>query len=393
MKNKKIIHVIENLDLAYGGPARSVPNLANVMTNYGLDVELMSLAWREFEDNDVISKNNLSWKRHKLFGPKKLALSLGLFRALNQQCATGNVIIHLHNLWNGVSLVCYILAKKYQIPLVISPRGSLYPWSLSQGKCRKFIAWGLFQKKALNTATLIHVTDKSELDAVKRLGISSPVLLVPNGVEQINKIAVHQWVRDRSLRDDDLPKKYLFLSRIHKKKGVDVLLIAWAQSIACKKGGLLNIAGEFSDEKYKKKILGMLGDLGIQESVKFLGMLRGDRKEQEFLNADIFILPSYSENFGIAIAEALVRGMPVITTTGTPWRKIEETNSGWWIDLDVGNLTKAIDESSTLSRQQLMEMGIRANELGSFYGWNEQTFKLIEGYTSYCGSIQMERMM
>ena len=255
------------------------------------------------------------------------------------------------------------------------------------------ISWWLFQKKALNAASLIHVTDKSELDAVKRLGISSPILLVPNGVEQINKIIVHKWIRDRSLRDGALPKKYLFLSRIHKKKGVDMLLTAWAQSIACKKGGLLNIVGEFSDEKYKSNILAMLDDLGIQETVKFLGMLRGDRKEQEFLNADVFILPSHSENFGIAVAEALVRGVPVITTTGTPWSKIEEKNAGWWIDLNVDNLTKAIDESSSLSRRQLMEMGIRANELGSLYGWGEQTFKLLEGYSDYCGLIQLKGMM
>jgi glycosyltransferase involved in cell wall biosynthesis len=392
VKLRKVIHVIENLDATYGGPARSVPNLANEMFKYGLDVELMSLAWKEQEDNDVIQKNNLLWLRHKLFGPKKMGLSLSLFHTLKQHCANGGVIIHLHNLWNGVSLVCYILAKKYNIPLVISPRGSLYPWSLSQGRLRKLTSWGLFQKKAMNRANFIHVTDQSELDSVRALGINSPILLVPNGVEQMNKPTVRKWLQVRRSRDDDTAKKYLFLSRVHRKKGVDLLLMAWAKSVAREKGSILNIAGEFSDERYKKKILGTLRDLKLQDSVKFLGMLRGDRKEQEFLNADLFILPSHSENFGNAVAEALARGLPVITTTGTPWRRIVETNCGWWIDLTVANLTNAIDESSSLPRQQLMEMGIRAHELSNFYGWNAQGLKLIEGYSDYCGEILMERM-
>jgi glycosyltransferase involved in cell wall biosynthesis len=379
-----IFHVIENLDDTYGGPSRSVPNLAASTIRLGGEARLLSVEWHAAEHNDVVQREQLSWKNYPLLGPRKVCFSPRLIQALNAQIPSRDSVIHLHTLWNSVAVASFWAARKNKIPLVVSPRGALYSWSLAQGRIRKSLAWQVFLKRALQRAALIHVTEPNEARAVRELGISAPLIIVPNGVEQIPSALLRGWFSLRSARLE-APLRYLFLSRIHKKKGVDVLLKAWARSVARTRGGQLDIAGPFATPAYEREICLLVDTLGVKDSVRFLGMLTGEDRERAFLGADVFVLPSHTENFGVAIVEALARGLPVITTKGTPWRSISENDAGWWLELSEDMLRSTLDEASELSRAALLAMGERAVSLARNFAWERQAQELLAAYNWVLG--------
>ena len=179
----KIYHLIENLDDTYGGPAKSVPYLAKSLEDIKIKNSLLSIKYHDNEINEVVNKNSLKWLSfsHNYLLKSRYSKSLKnyLINVINSE---ENIIFHTHNLWNYIPYMAYSLGEKYQVPYVLAIRGSLYPWSLAQSSLQKKIAWRLFQKKALNNASCIHVTDKAELEAVRSLGITSPIALVPNGI-------------------------------------------------------------------------------------------------------------------------------------------------------------------------------------------------------------------
>jgi len=145
----KIVHVVEGLDDSYGGPAKSVPFLAHYCRRHGAEPLLLSTRYAGDDSNEVIADKGLRWEVYDTQGPAKLRYSLGLRNRLTELASQADkrTIFHLHNLWNFVSYETYRAARQFGIPLVISPRGSLFPWSLSQGRVRKQLAWQLFQKR------------------------------------------------------------------------------------------------------------------------------------------------------------------------------------------------------------------------------------------------------
>lgn len=336
------------------------------------------------EQNEVICRENLSWQRHKLTGPQKISFSSALERAISEGSRYRPSILHLHNLWNAVAFSVYRVARREGVPLVISPRGSLYSWSLQQGRWRKKIAWQVFMRDAMESAAVIHVTEPHEGHAVRALGVRTPLAMVPNGVELPDKHLLDFWLAQRAARGDG-PRRFLFLSRVHKKKGVDLLLSAWKESLACKKGGQLVIAGPCASQEYSRYLQQMVISMDLNHSVEFIGMVRGAERERLFSEADIFVLPSHSENFGVAIAEALARGLPVITTTGTPWRVIASASAGWWIGLSVRELAEALDQAALLPSTSLLAMGSQASKIARQFGWHIQSAKMAQVYTWLAG--------
>jgi glycosyltransferase involved in cell wall biosynthesis len=382
-----IAHVVENLDDTYGGPARSVPNLAARSRDLGWSVRLYSVQWSTTERNDVVDREALDWVRCGLRGPRKICFSPQLLRSLQSLETATRPIIHLHTLWNAASLCAVRVAMDKRIPLVISTRGALFPWALSQGRLRKSLAWRAFVRAALQKAALVHVTEPREASVVRGLGISTPLILVPNGVEQAPAPGLEARF-DLHAAERNGSRTFLFLSRIHKSKGVDLLLEAWSRSVARQLGGRLEIVGPCASPAYQSELQRRASDLGIAGTVRFLGMLRGAERERMFSDADVFVLPSYTENFGVAIVEALARGLPVITTTGTPWRAIEDQRAGWWIDLTIDNLVSALDDAAGYPRETLLAMGHNAVNLARQFGWEEKAHALSEAYQWIFGGPQ-----
>jgi glycosyltransferase involved in cell wall biosynthesis len=162
-------------------------------------------------------------------------------------------------------------------------------------------------------------------------------------------------------------RRVLFLSRIHPKKGLADLVLAWGQ--VRQPGWQVVIAGP-DEGGYEAVIRGLIKRHGLEADFDFPGVVAGERKERLFAEADIFILPTYSENFGIAVAEALARAVPVITTTGAPWQELETCECGWWVAPGVNGVAVALAQAMRASADTLAEMGARGRSLvEAKYAW------------------------
>jgi glycosyltransferase involved in cell wall biosynthesis len=259
-------------------------------------------------------------------------------------------LVHSHGLWLPFNHTVAGLAGKRHI---ISPRGMLEPWALNNSKWKKRVAWWLYQKRDLKRAIAFHATAESEAESIRRLGFKQPIAVIPNGVDlpEIFKPAV---------KPEGASKTALFLSRIHPKKGLPMLLDAWKR--VAPDNWRLVIAGN-DDGNHLPLIEKKLKELGLGDQVTIAGPLFGKAKDVAYRNADLFVLPSYSENFGIVVTEALGYQLPVLTTTGCPWQELITERCGWWVDPTPEGIEAGLGDALASSSMQLQEMGVRGCEL------------------------------
>jgi glycosyltransferase involved in cell wall biosynthesis len=260
-------------------------------------------------------------------------------------------ILHDHGVWLQSNHAMTAVARRAQMPRVVSPRGMISPWALNFHRMRKRVAWMLYQARDLRSAQLLHATSEDEAHDARRLGIRSPIAIIPNGVE------LAPVLPDR--KRNGHARQALFLSRIHRKKGVRELIAAWAQTRPLHWS--LVIAGP-DDGGHRAEAEELVRRKGLEATVRFIGSVPNDERWRVFAEADLFILPTFSENFGIVIAEALGSGLPVITTKGAPWRVLEDRGFGWWIDVGVEPLVAAIREATALSDAERERRASRGRE-------------------------------
>jgi glycosyltransferase involved in cell wall biosynthesis len=257
-------------------------------------------------------------------------------------------IVHINGIWSPQNWGFQKVAQELKIKVVLSPHGMLEPWIVKHNPMKKMIALLLFQKKAINRVNHIHTTAQIEKESIRNLGFKNPITIIPNGID-LSEIA--------RVKNSYGNKKMIFLSRIHPKKGIELLLEAWRSSNT--KGWSLEIAGN-GEANYIQSLVLNAKDL---DNVEFVGPKYGEDKWNFLRSADVMVLPTHSENFGIVIAEALAVGVPVITTTGTPWQDLENYNCGWWIELSVINLKSTLLKVFNTPIYSLEKMGISGQKL------------------------------
>lgn len=368
----KIIHIIENLDDSYGGPAKSVPMLVKYLDALGVQNKIFTVQVYANEKNDVVHNSAVEVIKVPLVGHKKIKYAPLLEKKILNEL-TADTLIHVHMPWSYPAYLGYKIAKKFHLPLVVSTRGTMYKWALNQSKYIKKLAWFLFQKTMLQTANAIHVTEKNEITSVHELGIDTNFILIPNGIELEQRYCeLNQALLDEIAYDPS--KRYiLFLGRIVHNKGLHYLLNSFNKLSDRYNDIELLIVGNVEDRNY-------FNTLHIEHKTHVLGIREGIDKHTLFSIASLFVLPSRSENFGLAIAEAMSYKIPVITTTGTPWEELEQHDAGWWIQLTQENLDKAMEEALSSRDRQLKEKGLRCYNLIKKYDWNTQAAKMKQCY-------------
>jgi glycosyltransferase involved in cell wall biosynthesis len=368
----KILHIIENLDSSYGGPAKSVPLLVKYLNKLDIENKIFTIQVYENESNSVLESSDLEIIKVPLEGVKKMKYSSKLENEIVQDI-TKDTIIHVHTVWTYPTYIGYKIAKKYNLPLVVSTRGTMYSWALSQSKVVKKIAMCLFQKKMLQTADMIHITEPNEKKALENIGIHNKTVLIPNGIEIENSF---DSVDDNILKqiNFDKSKRYiLFLGRIVHNKGLHYLLKSY-KNIQDKYSDIeVLVVGGVEDKRY-------FDSLEKLDRVHFLGALDGIEKHTLFSISSLFLLPSKTENFGMAIAEAMSYRIPVITTQGTPWKELQDNDAGWWIELSQENLDNALEEALSCEISDLKAKGNRGFDIIKNYTWETQALKMKESY-------------
>lgn len=366
-------HLIHNIDNSYGGPAKSIPYLMGSLNDLGHYQEVISLSFSDKETNDVITKLGLNSKSFKVWFFNATAYSPKLKGYLVKRIMENdNQIIHYHNLWNYIPIVANEVAQKLSVPIVVSPRGNLYDWNLNKGFLKKKIYLDLFQREFFNNANCIHVTSKQELFAVKKLGYKSPIGLINNGInlsEFSNMKTKKEHLLNLNLSDDF--KYILYMGRIEKKKGLNYLFEAYVDFVKNNENWKIIVAGPEYDKAYTNRCKEYIKNAGYEDSIIWLGMVSGQKRIDAYGAADLFVLPTHSENFGIVIAEALAAGLPVITTNGTPWMEIEDQHAGYIISLSTKNLLSAIKRFNNLNDYEKDEMSIAAKNIAKKYSWDK----------------------
>jgi len=347
----KINHVIPSIDLSTGGPARSVTHLINSISAQNIcdQIELNTLSSLD----PIIKKFDFEKASILFHNSKYFGISKSLSKRLSFVSAD---LFHGHGLWEYPVHSMSKIALKRHIPYIITLRGMLEPWTLKQGALKKQIALSLYQKKDLNNADCIHVTGLMEFQNFRNLGYKNPIAVIPNGIN------IEDFFSDKPKKKKN-PKEILFLSRIHKKKGIENLINAWSMiDKKIKKDWKINIVGN-GELGYINMLKSMIYKAGMIDEIFIKKPVYGKDKIKLFREASLFVLPTFSENFGIVIAEALASFTPVITTKGTPWDKLHKTNSGWWISVGVEPLKLALENALTIDEKKLYKMGLNGRNL------------------------------
>lgn len=247
------------------------------------------------------------------------------------------------------------ILSKNKIPFIMTPRGALEPWCMKNKRIKKYLAWHLYQKSDLQDASTVLATCKMEADHLRKLSLSSPIAIIPNGID------VSEYPCRLKESSKLVKKRILFISRISPKKGIELLIDAWQQIYKQHEDWDVVIAGN-GDEAYIQELKMQIKTKGLQDNINILPPVYGKEKYILYTTSSLFVLPTYSENFGMVIAEAMSCGLPVITTNGTPWQELNEKHLGWCIDLSVENLAKTISAAINLGQEGLFELGQRCSK-------------------------------
>lgn len=328
-----------------GGPARSVSGLAAALAQAGLTVGVwaadQSAAATEFlgRDSGVVRLRGSAGDALAQFGAVDVIHDNGIWLPHNHRLAT--------------------LARARHIPRVVSTRGMLEPWALNHKRWKKHLAWHIYQKRDLLGAAVLHATAASEAAQLGRLGLKRPIQVVPNGVNLPAAAGPH--LPTSGLRTA------MFLGRVHPIKGLPLLVEAWARVRPA--GWRMRVVGP-QEARHRAEVEALVAQAGLTGDWDFVGALAGDAKRQAFEEASLFILPTHSENFGIAVAEALAHGLPVLTTRGAPWEALQAEGCGWWAPVSVEGLAAALTDAARRSPGELQAMGWRGREwMRREYSW------------------------
>jgi glycosyltransferase involved in cell wall biosynthesis len=259
----------------------------------------------------------------------------------------------------------------------------LAPWARAHKAWKKRIAWALYQRRDLACAAAHHATSEQEATNLRGLGLGVHVVIIPNGV---NVPSEKELTAARNSRLSSGTRVALFIGRLYPVKGLPMLVDAWAQ--ARPKGWCLVLAGP-DESGHRAEIERRIAAHGLKDEVQFLGAVDPADRLRTYAAADLFVLPSYSESFGMAVAEAFAHGLPVLTTTGVPWPQIVGERLGWRAAPAVESIRDALIEATACDEIALHDMGARGREhVRTQYGWRTAAKSMIDLYKSAMGSDQ-----
>lgn len=391
----KVLHVIPSVSPVRGGPSRAVLDMVFHLIQHGIDTEIVTTN----DDGDRVLGvpfNHLvaSGDVPELLGPsvpirffpryspeipsiREFALSGPLSSWLWKNLSQYD-LIHVHALFSYPSTAAMAIARFQNVPYIIRPLGQLCEWSLQQQALKKQLYLRAIERANLRGSRALHFTSVLELQEAAVQGFNMPNFVLPHGVTMPTPIPHVRQVLRRRLQLPDQEKIVLFLSRLHPKKGLENLLQAWYQLPIDL--GTLVIAGS-GDASYEAAITQQINALGLASRVRQVGFVQGEEKDCLLQGADLFVLPSYSENFGIAVLEAMAAGLPVMIAPGVAIAGIvQDHNLGWVAEPTPAAIAQTITHAfSNPIRTHLI--GLRASAyVQQHYSWDAQVQSLIEHY-------------
>ncbi len=371
----KVLHVIPSLSPTLGGPTQVALNIVKALRGQGIDAEIVTTNQDgkgvldvplnrlvEYQDVPVwfLPAFGYSLKEY-LFSS---ALTKWLWQHINKYDILDN-----HYLFSYAPTCAGVIARWKKIPYTVRTQGQLAPWALKQSILKKQLYTAIVERHNLNQAAAIHCTTSGEVEDLRKFGINTPTITLPLGVEQPEKLSA---AKSELYQLYNIPQErliILFLSRLHYKKRPDLLINSLSKIVAQNRNFHLIMAGS-GEKDYINYLQQLVHKYDLINHVSFPGFITGRQKNILLQGSDIFALPSYSENFGIAVAEAMAAGLPVIVTAGVQIApEIATAHAGIIIEGET-ELTNAITKllKSTQLRSQLSKNAIELTK--KRYAWS-----------------------
>jgi glycosyltransferase involved in cell wall biosynthesis len=306
-----ILHLTSFLRQEFGGPVSALIGLCSAQVQLGMELALVAV---ENQPNALVVAR-LEQAGVHVFVERGITAYGWSSSARNtlQRLVPAAQAMHIHGVWEHAQHLGISIARRFSKPAVIRPCGMLDAWSLSQQRLKKAAYMALRLRRNLRRASAIHCTSGAERDAVQALGFRTPVLVEPNGVDvaEINAAARGEF-RSRH-RIASASPIVLFLGRLHPKKGVHLLLEAFAK--IRNQNAVLAVAGS-GESSYTSGLRAACDALHINHRTIFTGELRGLERSAAYVDADLFVLPSHQENFANSVVEAVAASTPVVVSGG-----------------------------------------------------------------------------
>jgi glycosyltransferase involved in cell wall biosynthesis len=253
----------------------------------------------------------------------------------------------------------------------------LEPWARTHKRLRKRLAWRLYQARDLARASLLHATTDQEGANLRALIPGVEVTVIPNGVDLPEPRLLESLRSRRSVSDS---RTAVFLGRIYPVKGLPMLVEAWRR--VRPPGWRLVVAGP-DEAGHRAVVERAVAEAGLQDVVSFRGAVAGEAKAALLAIADLFILPTHSESFGMAIAEALGHGLPVLTTDAAPWPQLEQVECGWRVPPTIAGIVRGLESATRQSTAALRKMGEAGRNLvAATLDWNVIARDFVGVYTT-----------
>ena len=335
------------LDVNAGGPAFSTYNTMRGLNAIGVDTHVLMY---EMEKNGKLIGDDVPIH----FAKKPIEHIFSYSPSYKKEIkACGDIDIYqAQGVWLYYTYALVDVAQKLCKPYVITPRGMLYPQDIAKSKpWFKKMSLKMRLLNDLNNAACVHVTCEDEMMHCRNLGVTAPIAIIPNPVE----------IKDYPCKKEDKVRRIGYIGRLSPRKNVEGLIRAFANlGEKAKDAELLIIGG--GDEAYESFLKQEVERLHLR-NVVFAGFLNGEEKDKALASCSVLAMPSEFENLGNVILEGLVRRIPCIATTGSPWKELNERECGWWVEYSQEAITAAVEKALEVSEEQLARMGNNGRRL------------------------------
>ncbi|MEH1872543.1 hormogonium polysaccharide biosynthesis glycosyltransferase HpsP [Nostoc sp.] len=382
----KILQIVPSISLIYGGPSQMVLGLAPALVKEGVEVTILTTDSNG--DNgqtplDVALNRPIKQDGYEIIyfrcAPfRRYKFSLDLLNWLKGHAHEFD-IAHIHALFSPISSAAAIVCRQQKLPYIFRSLGTLDPADLQKKKQLKQLYVAIIERQNLAGAAAIHFTSEQEAKISERFGVSTPDLVIPLGVtppqSSVKNVCSQLGI------PEDVPL-VLFMSRIDPKKGLNLLIPALEKLLAVGYKFHFVLAGTNpQDPNYEQKIISEIQNSPLRSHTTITGFVTGELKVSLLQAADLFVLPSYYENFGIAVAEAMVAGVPVVISDQVHiCQQIRDSESGWVGATDVQVLVELLQEALE-NPQERQRRGLNAQKYAlENFSWDAIAVATIQAY-------------
>ncbi|NNJ84301.1 MAG: glycosyltransferase [Gammaproteobacteria bacterium] len=324
-----VLHVIRGLTNSSGTTHIVIP-LAEEQARQGARVSVLFVDKPPHESliptPDLVDSQAFPQSLPRLLPLSHPGVSWPFARALKRRIHDFDVV-HIHAVWNFPTWWTMRVASRANVPYMVAPQGSLEPWAYNHGSRRRRMYARYMERPLLARATRLQALTETEAEQFRAFGLAVPTAIIPNGISP-------DWLegeRGNLAAHLDLPPKtrtLLFLSRMHEKKGLDILLRAFAEVSRGFPNLMLVVAGSDAGSGHGDRMRVLANALGLEDRCLFIGEVGGDKKRKVLLGADAFALTSHSEGLPVAVLEAMASGLPVLITPGCNLPEVASSNAG-----------------------------------------------------------------